>query len=74
MGHYGGVLGFSPQSPNLFWPADHAWCVASEIDFDSTVVGGSEMLIEALLDADGLETWRVEPDDSLACDADTING
>jgi hypothetical protein len=24
--------GFFPQSPNLFWPQDHAWCVASEID------------------------------------------
>lgn len=21
---------FFPQSPNLFWPQDHAWCVASE--------------------------------------------
>ncbi len=23
---------FLPQSPNLFWPQDPAWCVASEID------------------------------------------
>ncbi|MGH8301512.1 MAG: hypothetical protein ACRET5_08615, partial [Steroidobacteraceae bacterium] len=28
------------QSPNLFWPDDRAWCVATEIDFDSTLVGG----------------------------------
>ncbi|WP_412736579.1 hypothetical protein [Krasilnikovia sp. MM14-A1259] len=31
---------FVPQSPNLLWPADRAWYVASEIDFDSTLVGG----------------------------------
>ncbi len=30
------VDGFVPQSPNLFWPADRAWCAATEIDFDST--------------------------------------
>jgi hypothetical protein len=30
--------GFVPQSPNLFWPDDHAWCVASEIDLFCTPV------------------------------------
>src|SRR2546422_647611 len=29
---------FDPQSPNLFWPARQEWCVASEVDFDSTLV------------------------------------
>lgn len=65
--------GFSPKSPNLSWPADHAWCVASEIDFDSTLLGGSSDLIEAVLDAHGLDAWRVNPEDSLAADADHIN-
>ncbi|MFZ2113666.1 MAG: hypothetical protein WAU77_08060 [Solirubrobacteraceae bacterium] len=37
---------FWPQSPNLFWSADQAWCVASEIDFDSTLVGGPLRLVE----------------------------
>jgi hypothetical protein len=39
---------FWPQSPNIFWPADLTWCVASEIDFDSTLVGGSARLIEGI--------------------------
>lgn len=39
---------FIPQSPNLFWPDDHAWCVASEIDLDYTLVAGSVGLAEAL--------------------------
>ncbi|CAN5300033.1 hypothetical protein BH20ACT5_BH20ACT5_01540 [soil metagenome] len=64
---------FDPQSPNLFWPEDRAWCVASEIDFDSTLVGGSTALVEALVAEPGLEVWPVEPDDSLAHDADKLN-
>lgn len=62
-----------PQSPNLFWPADHAWCVASEIDFDSTLVGGSASLIADLLAAPGLEAWPVSADDRLTFAADAIN-
>lgn len=64
---------FEPRSPNLLWPADRAWCIASEIDFDSTLVGGSSNLIEAVLESPGLDSWRVGPDDSLAADADHIN-
>jgi hypothetical protein len=61
------------QSPNLFWPADHAWCVASEIDFDSTLVGGSSELVEAILRRPTLEAWPVEPGDWLTADADQVN-
>jgi hypothetical protein len=64
---------FIPQSPNLFWPADRAWCVGSEIDFDSTLVAGSATLIDELLDATDLEVWPVRPEDSLTYDADRIN-
>lgn len=73
IGDPSGVRGFEPHSPNLFWPADHAWCVASEIDFDSTLIGGSAKLIQAILDTPELDTWPVGPDDSLACDADQVN-
>ena len=61
------------QSPNLFWPADRAWCVASEIDFDSTLVAGSSELIDAVLRAPTLEAWPVESGDWLTEDADQIN-
>jgi hypothetical protein len=64
---------FWPQSPNLFWPAERAWCVASEIDFDSTLVGGSLQLVDALLHTPELDAWPVTADDSLAYDADEIN-
>lgn len=55
------------------WPADHAWFVATEIDFDSTLIGGTTDLITDILSAPGLEAWPVEPTDSVAADADDIN-
>lgn len=61
------------EAPNLIWPADHAWFVASEVDFDSTLIGGSANLIEAIVQSPGLEAWGVEPTDSLAADADKVN-
>lgn len=64
---------FWPQSPNLFWPADRTWCVASEIDFDSTLVGGPMRLIDAILHTPGLDAWSITADDSLAYTADEIN-
>jgi hypothetical protein len=60
--------------PNLIWPADHSWFVASEVDFDSTLVGGSAELVETIVQCPALEAWQVEPTDSLAIDADKING
>jgi hypothetical protein len=73
MGWHGAAHWFTPQSPSLLWPADHSWCVCTEIDFDSTLVGGSEDLIAAVLTAPGLDAWPVEPDDDLTADADLPN-
>lgn len=64
---------FRPRSPNLFWPDDRSWCVASEIDFDSTLVGGSAALIADIAASEELEAWPIGPDDSLAWDADWVN-
>lgn len=61
------------RSPNLWWPADRAWCVASEIDYDSTLVGGDAATIAAVLAAPGLEAWPIEPDDVLWSDSDHVN-
>jgi len=61
------------RAPNLIWPADHAWLAVSEVDFDSTLVGGSAELIQEIVESTELEAWQVEPTDSLAADADKIN-
>lgn len=63
----------SPSTPQLFWPTDRSWFVASEIDFDSTLVGGSEKLIDAILEVSAIEALPVSPSDLLTFDADLIN-
>ncbi len=60
-------------APNLIWPADRSWLVVSEVDFDSTLVGGSGELVEAIVAAPKLEAWQVDPTTSLAEGADRIN-
>ena len=64
---------FLPQSPSLWWPADRAWFVGTEIDLDSTLVAGSRELVDALLAHPDLEALEVGPDDSLSWTADELN-
>ncbi|MCI2237229.1 hypothetical protein MO973_04100 [Paenibacillus sp. TRM 82003] len=64
---------FDPQSPNLLWPADRSWCLATEIDFDSTLIAGPVDLIDAVLAAPALEAWPVHEDDDLSAFADHLN-
>jgi len=52
------------QTPNLFWPDDRAWCVASEIDLSSTYVGGSRRLAAQLVEDHRIEALAAEPTDS----------
>lgn len=47
--------------------------LGSEIDFDSTLIAGSQTLVDAVLAAGGIEAWPVGPEDSLAFDGDRIN-
>jgi hypothetical protein len=64
---------FRREVPNLIWPEDRAWFVASEYDLDSTLVGGTRALIDAILAAPGLEAWEVDGEVSLQSDADKLN-
>ena len=61
------------SGPSIWWPDDHAWCVATEIDLDSTYVGGSAECIAALLANSRLETLPARIDDRVDAGADTIN-
>ena len=47
--------------------------MATEIDFDSTVVAGSAALVEAVLAREDLEAWSVQPADLLSTDGDVVN-
>jgi hypothetical protein len=65
---------FDPQSPNLIWPDDRAWFVATEIDLDSTYLGGSAALIEAVLANQRLESVSAQPSDDVSAASDDVNG
>jgi hypothetical protein len=53
------------QTPNLWWPDDHAWYVATDIDLTSTYVGGPMALIERLLADSRLAAMPAHLADSL---------
>ncbi|WP_250006820.1 hypothetical protein [Actinoplanes sp. M2I2] len=61
------------QSPSLWWPADRAWCVATDIDLVSTYVGASAACIDAILAEPSLEAWPANPDDRVDGESDTRN-
>jgi hypothetical protein len=63
----------SAQSANLVWPKNHSWCVATEIDWDSTLVAGSAAMTRALLADRRIETFPVDYRDDLSWFGDTIN-
>jgi hypothetical protein len=63
----------SEQSATLWWPADHAWVVATDLDLVTTYVGGSSACIADLLAHPGLEAAAVPPTQRVTWDADTVN-
>jgi hypothetical protein len=61
------------QGPNIWWPDDRSWCVASEIDFPYTYVGGGQQLIDEILAHPALEALPSAPDQAITADGDKIN-
>src|SRR5690625_1858014 len=66
-----GVIG--AQSPSILWPDDHAWVLATEIDYDSTLVAGTSELIQELTQTPGLEALQIRSDADLSIVGDTLN-
>jgi hypothetical protein len=54
------------NSPNLIWPADQAWFVATEIDLPWTGIAGSAALIEALRADAALDVEETRPSGELS--------
>ncbi|MEO9007921.1 MAG: hypothetical protein ABI401_12490 [Candidatus Dormibacter sp.] len=61
------------DGPNLWWPEDRAWCVASEIDFSYTYVGGSKELVEEILRHPDLEALPATVNDGITYNSDKVN-
>ena len=52
--------GWGPQVPDLWWPEDQAWMVATDTDFDCLYVGGTKSLMEDISTALPNRTDSVE--------------
>lgn len=67
--------GFDPaaHSPSLIWPADRAWVLVSEVDFDSTIVACADELAAALVTDDRWESAAIPADSDLTWEGDRIN-
>jgi hypothetical protein len=61
------------DGPNIWWPDDRTWCVASEIDLQYTYVGGSKELIEEILKLPDLEALASDVGDGITYDSDKVN-
>ena len=53
---------FRSRSPNIWWPADRAWCIITDIDAMETWVGGSAVCIERILNHPQLEVLPITLD------------
>lgn len=62
------------HSPTIWWPQDRSWLVHSEIDYDSTIVGGTPALVHELVADPAIEALQVDGDMSLYANGDRING
>ncbi|HEY3016254.1 MAG TPA: hypothetical protein VGJ41_14150 [Nocardioides sp.] len=47
--------------PAFIWPADHAWCVANEVDQHWAGIGADVSAIDQLLADQGLDVAPAEP-------------
>ncbi|MFS0865992.1 hypothetical protein AB3M83_01485 [Microbacterium sp. 179-B 1A2 NHS] len=67
--------GFDPAaiSPGILWPDDRAWVLVTDVDHDSTIVGGPAELVAALVADPRLEAVEVAEGIALTDDADEIN-
>ncbi len=54
-----GYLDF--ERPNLMWPRDKSWFISNEIDYDVTLVGGSEEMICEIENFPHFITERFDP-------------
>lgn len=61
------------RSPSLWWPDDRSWCVATDVDLNSTYIGASVDCVRALASDEQLEILAVDAEQTITFDTDTIN-
>ena len=61
------------QSPNVWWPADRSWIVATEIDFCWTYVAGDRAAIDDVLRNRDFEALESQTNHGITFNSDIIN-
>ncbi|MGL3200562.1 hypothetical protein [Curtobacterium flaccumfaciens] len=61
------------HTPQMLWPEDRAWVLATEIDWDATIVAGSRDLVERIVADDRFEAFEVGVDDDLSWAGDVVD-
>lgn len=56
-------LGSGMDPPAFIWPADHAWCVAKDVDPHWAGIGADRAVIDLLVDGSGLDVVHADPDE-----------
>lgn len=64
---------FQLNKPSYWGSFECRWAVSTEIDLDSTHIGGSDDLIEAIMHEPELESFTTSRDELITSNADTIN-
>lgn len=57
--------GFLFDFPALLWPEDRSWYLSTDVDYNSTLAGGSQEFIDALLAHKTIEALPLSPDVDL---------
>lgn len=61
------------QSPNLWWPDDRAWCVATEIDLNSTYIGCDDACRDEVVALPQVEALPIDPATGISFRSDLRN-
>jgi hypothetical protein len=61
------------QSASLWWPEDRAWCVATEIDLNTTYIGCDDACGEAILAERSIEALAIAPSRGIDWRSDPLN-
>lgn len=49
------------QFPAVLYPEDRSWYLSTDVDYNSTLVGGTEQFIDAVLEDDTIEALAISP-------------
>ena len=60
-----GWAGGSGLTPNFLWPADESWCLGTNVDLDSSILGAPSRILSEVEALPELETFRVAPSTDL---------